>query len=358
MLAELAQVHLAALVRAVLAPHDRVHRQLGLRRPAAEHLADAGVLVVLEPELERRAAPRRGSAPASSTVSVTPADQGLQHAGEEAEAVGAGAGQLLDRVLGVGHDPDDVARLVADAGDVAHRAVRVAADVVGDHPALGLERVEGRRVGDVAPSPFFTGTTIVLGQVATVQAVERLLIRRRWSRLRKRRRLVAGERARQQVALAEDLEAVADAEHRQPGAGLLGHRRHHRAEAGDRAGAQVVAVGEAAGEHHGVDAVQVRVGVPEGDRLPAGEADGALRVAVVEAAGEGDDADLHRPEATGRGCRPTCRPGSTARARSAGGSRSTAGSPSRATTGASSRGGRRCPCAAGWRRSPCRRGRA
>ena len=39
--AELAQVHLAALVGAVLAPHDRVHRQLGLRRPATEHLADA-----------------------------------------------------------------------------------------------------------------------------------------------------------------------------------------------------------------------------------------------------------------------------------------------------------------------------
>ncbi len=50
-LAELAQVHLGALVGAVLAPHDRVHRQLGLRRPAAEHLADRGVLVVLQPEL-------------------------------------------------------------------------------------------------------------------------------------------------------------------------------------------------------------------------------------------------------------------------------------------------------------------
>jgi hypothetical protein len=52
--AELAQVHLAALVGAVLAPHDRVHRQLGLRRPAAEHLLDGGVLVVLQPELEER----------------------------------------------------------------------------------------------------------------------------------------------------------------------------------------------------------------------------------------------------------------------------------------------------------------
>ncbi len=52
--AELAQVHLAALVRAVLAPHDRVHRQLGLGGPAAEHALDAVVLVVLEPQLEER----------------------------------------------------------------------------------------------------------------------------------------------------------------------------------------------------------------------------------------------------------------------------------------------------------------
>ena len=62
-------------------------------------------------------------------------------------------------------------------------------------------------------------------------------------------------------------------------------------EAGDRAAAQVVAVGEAAGQDHRVDAVQVGVGVPERDRLGAGDADRAQRVAVVEAAREGDDAD-------------------------------------------------------------------
>ena len=49
--AELAQVHLGALVGAVLAPHDRVHRELGGGRAAAEERDDPGVLVVLEPEL-------------------------------------------------------------------------------------------------------------------------------------------------------------------------------------------------------------------------------------------------------------------------------------------------------------------
>ncbi len=50
-LAEVAQVHLGGLVGAVLAPHHRVHRQLGLGRPAAENRADPGVLVVAQPEL-------------------------------------------------------------------------------------------------------------------------------------------------------------------------------------------------------------------------------------------------------------------------------------------------------------------
>ena len=52
--AELLQVHLARLVGAVLAPHHRVHRQLGGRGTAAEDLADAVVLVGLQPQLGPR----------------------------------------------------------------------------------------------------------------------------------------------------------------------------------------------------------------------------------------------------------------------------------------------------------------
>src|SRR5690606_15758139 len=51
LLAELAQVRLAALVRAVLGPHDGVHRQLGGGGPPAEDVADPLVLVGLEAEL-------------------------------------------------------------------------------------------------------------------------------------------------------------------------------------------------------------------------------------------------------------------------------------------------------------------
>ena len=62
LLAELSQVDLARLVRAVLAPHDRIHVQLGVGRPATEDGADLRVLVVGQPELAvgLRFAGRRG----------------------------------------------------------------------------------------------------------------------------------------------------------------------------------------------------------------------------------------------------------------------------------------------------------
>ena len=50
-LAEVGQVHLGGLVRAVLAPHDGVHRELGVGGAATEDLPDAGVLVVLQAQL-------------------------------------------------------------------------------------------------------------------------------------------------------------------------------------------------------------------------------------------------------------------------------------------------------------------
>src|SRR5699024_3582904 len=67
---------------------------------------------------------------------------------------------------------------------------------------------------------------------------------------------------------------------------------HDGCQCGDGAGAQVVTVGETTGDHDGVDAPEVLVGVPEDDRLGTCEADGAQRIDVVEGAGEGDDTAL------------------------------------------------------------------
>ena len=52
--AEVTQVDLGRLVRAVLAPHHRVHRQLGVGGSAAKDLADPLVLVVFETQLSKR----------------------------------------------------------------------------------------------------------------------------------------------------------------------------------------------------------------------------------------------------------------------------------------------------------------
>jgi hypothetical protein len=105
--------------------------------------------------------------------------------------------------------------------------------------------------------------------------------------------LVADQRAGEQVGLAEDLEAVADAEDRHPLVRGVDDLGHHRREPGDGAGAEVVAVREAAGQHDRVDTLEVVVAVPQGDGLVPADADRALSVDVVEGAGEGDDPYPH-----------------------------------------------------------------
>ena len=60
---------------------------------------------------------------------------------------------------------------------------------------------------------------------------------------------VAHQHARQQSRLAEDLEAVADAEHQPAARGVGAHRVHDPRPRGDRAAAQIIAIGEAAGQH-------------------------------------------------------------------------------------------------------------
>ena len=67
--------------------------------------------------------------------------------------------------LGVGHQAQDVAAVVADAGDVVWRAVRVAVGIehpagdVAEHDLVAvLERLELVGVAMKRPSPCATGT--------------------------------------------------------------------------------------------------------------------------------------------------------------------------------------------------------
>ena len=95
------------------------------------------------------------------------------------------------------------------------------------------------------------------------------------------------------MGLAQDLEAVADAERRHPLASRVDDLGHHRREASDRTAAQVVAVREAARQHDRVDPLEVDIAVPQRDGLATCDLNRSAGVDVVERAGEGDDADLH-----------------------------------------------------------------
>jgi hypothetical protein len=190
-------------------------------------------------------------------------------------------------MLRVRHQPHDIALLADDAGDVVLRAVEVVAGRVAEHDLVGIDVAE-------------EAAGHVLGRDR--QALARVAGRRerRVGALHRDVDLAADEpqadvrqqRAGQQAGLAEDLEAVADAEHRAAVARERHDRLHDRREPGDGAGAQVVAVGESAGDDDAVDAVQVGVAVPQwhdvghAARRQAG-------VDVVTGAGEGDDAELH-----------------------------------------------------------------
>ena len=102
---------------------------------------------------------------------------------------------------------------------------------------------------------------------------------------------VADHRAGQQMRLAQDLEPVADAEHRQAALGGPNHLTHDRREPGDRTGAQVIAVTEAAGQDDRIH-IGKRIGcMPQRDRFGPGQSNRPPGVLVVQRAREGDHAD-------------------------------------------------------------------
>ena len=137
-------------------PRQEHGRQaVGDEHDAVDHAEDpdaelGGLGDVLEEHARQQQRPGDGLGAGDAAV-----ETGRAHAkafstrrGEEAEPVGAGTGEVLDRVLGVRHQADDVAALVGDAGDVTQRAVGVVVEVARDDAALALEPVEGRLVGD------------------------------------------------------------------------------------------------------------------------------------------------------------------------------------------------------------------
>src|SRR6476469_6377499 len=232
--------------------------------------------------------PRSSALPRPGTVS----DGDTGGALEQLQAVG-GAQQRVDRVLGMRHEPDDVAALVADARDVVRRPVGVAVVGVAQHDLAGV--LQAARAGrEEAPRRVLDGDREDLarlagggeGGVGPLDDDADLTADEPQPHVRQ-------QRAGQHPGLAQDLEAVADPEHRAAVAREGHDGLHDGREAGDRADAQVVAVGEPAWDHDRVGAAEVAVAVPEDLRVADLRA-GEQRVRVVAGPREADDAEPHR----------------------------------------------------------------
>ena len=117
LLAELAEVHLGGLVRAVLGPHDGVHGELGAGRAAAEDLHDPLVLVLLQAEFGPGQLDVGGRGRVLDRVQRRPAHALTSFLRIEVKkgrpSVRPDADERLDGVLRVRHEAHDVPGLVA-----------------------------------------------------------------------------------------------------------------------------------------------------------------------------------------------------------------------------------------------------
>src|SRR6266702_5865495 len=111
---------------------------------------------------------------------------------------------------------------------------------------------------------------------------------------------IAHQSAGQKTGFAENLKTIANAEHQASGPGETRNGVHHRREAGNRAGAQVIAVREATGQNDGVKAGEVLRLMP--NEFGRGVKDFAYRMQrIVIAIGsrEYDNTNFHRDAAPG-----------------------------------------------------------
>src|SRR5207249_8895434 len=102
------------------------------------------------------------------------------------------------------------------------------------------------------------------------------------------------ERSRQHSRLAQNLEAIADAQHHPSTRRKLANRLHHRRKLGNRSRPQIVAIGEAAGYDDGITVFKIVRFVPEKrNRLLGYVLDGPKRIVVAIRPRKYDNAEFH-----------------------------------------------------------------
>jgi hypothetical protein len=164
----------------------------------------------------------------------------------------------------VWHQADHIPAFIANAGDVVEGAVRVAVDVTENHLAVALQATQRVLVGNVAALAVLQHEVDDLAhpEVGRPRGIHRLDLQI-LVLADEDTDVVTDQGARQQVRLAENLEAITDAEHRHPSVSGLDHLSHHRREPGDRPTAQIITVGKPARQDHCIDAVKVVATVPQ-----------------------------------------------------------------------------------------------
>ena len=308
-----------ALVRAVLAPHDAEHRELEVVGIAAQLLADRLELDVLEPEgaVQRGGGGRRHPATPDSSAAAgrprgardrarrRPLGRAHHQRADDAQAV-VGAEQRLGGRLGVRHEARHVAGGVAHARDPAQRAVGVARVVGPGHGAVGVRvapqhaarraraRRGPRRRRSSSPRRGRPASGAATPSSSRVNGVSRCSGSSVTSRHTKRRARFRSSAPGTSPASASTWKPLQIPSTGPPRSANAATALHDRAEPRDDAGAQVVAVREAAGQQDAVHAVEIRRLVPQDHRLRAGERDGVDRVDVAVGAREQDDADAGR----------------------------------------------------------------
>ena len=202
------------------------------------------------------------------------------------------------------HHAENVTLLTKDAGDVAERAVGIcfrchvagrSAVAKGD-AVFGLEALELLRRAEVITFHVANGDLedVSLGELAGEGTVGSFYADVDLS-ANVLEAGIAHERAGEQAGFSEDLKAIADAEDKTAALCEALDGLHDRGEAGDRAGAEVVAIGKAAGDEYGIDALKIFRVMPEkGDGLVSDFSDDVVGVVVAVGARKDEDAKFHK----------------------------------------------------------------
>src|SRR3990172_1933809 len=231
------------------------------------------------------------------------AGAGRSYGGKYFAAVFA-AEELAAGIFRVGHEAEDVAGFVADTGDIVEGAVGI-----GQWGGLPLGVDIAQEYLAIVAQPF---QRLWIGEVASFAMLDRKLEQLTFPSLAGEGRIgfldtqedfladklkagVAHQRSRQKPRFAENLKAVADAQHQSAAAGELHHAAHDRREARHGAAAEIIAVGESSRQDEAVEMARKLVLVPEKlDLLSQLALECIEDVLIVTGAGKNYHAPTHK----------------------------------------------------------------